>query len=110
MMLTCKEVSHLVSEGLDRKLGLGERVALRLHLAICQGCTNFSKQMEFLRRAAQGLGPSATWPPILRSKGRWNSCLSTGWATAATGLSIRRTRTNSAIPIGRRTTGNDRMC
>jgi len=56
MMLTCKEVSRLVSQGLDRKLGFGERIALRLHLAICEGCTNFGKQMEFLRRAAQGLG------------------------------------------------------
>jgi len=55
MMLTCKEVSHLVSQGLDRKLGFGERVALRVHLAICGGCTNFNKQMAFLRRAMRGL-------------------------------------------------------
>ena len=55
MMLTCKEVSQLVSQGLDRKLGFGERVALRLHLAICDGCTNFNKQMAFLRRAMQRL-------------------------------------------------------
>jgi hypothetical protein len=55
MMLTCKEVSRLVSQGLDRKLGFGERVALRLHLAICEGCANFNKQMRYLRRAAQGL-------------------------------------------------------
>jgi len=55
MMLTCKEVSRLVSQGLDRKLGFGERVALRLHLAICEGCANFSGQMQFLRRAARGL-------------------------------------------------------
>lgn len=56
MMLSCREVSHLVSQGLDRKLGFGERVAMRLHLAICRGCANFSRQMEFLRQAAQGLG------------------------------------------------------
>lgn len=55
MMLSCKEVSRLVSQGLDRKLGFGERVALRLHLAICEGCENFSRQMAVLRRAAQGL-------------------------------------------------------
>ena len=55
MMLTCKDVSHLVSQGLDRKLGFGERVALRLHLAICEGCSNFNRQMRFLRRAMQGL-------------------------------------------------------
>jgi len=58
MMMTCKEVSHLVSQGLDRKLGFAERVALRLHLAICDGCTNFNKQMAFLRRAMQRLDAS----------------------------------------------------
>ena len=56
MMLSCKEVAHLVSEGLDRKLGLGERLRIRLHLAICDGCTNFSRQIAFLRRAIRQLG------------------------------------------------------
>ena len=52
---SCKEVSHLVSQGLDRELGLGERLRLRAHLAICNGCTNFKRQMEFLRRAIRKL-------------------------------------------------------
>jgi len=59
MMLTCKEVSHLVSQGLDRRLGFGERVALRIHLAICDGCTNFSRQLAFLRKAVARLGEQA---------------------------------------------------
>jgi hypothetical protein len=50
-MLTCKEATHLVSQGLDRRLGLAERVALRLHLLVCDGCANFSRQMAFLRKA-----------------------------------------------------------
>jgi len=57
-MLTCKEVSRLVSQGLDRRLSLRERIGLRIHLAMCHGCENFSRQMRFLRRAAQGLAPS----------------------------------------------------
>jgi hypothetical protein len=56
MMLACKEAARLVSQGLDRRLGLGERLALRLHLAICDGCTNFRKQVVFLRRAVARLG------------------------------------------------------
>jgi len=52
---SCKEVSHLVSQGLDRELGLGERLRLRAHLAICNGCRNFKRQMEFLRRAISKL-------------------------------------------------------
>ena len=56
MMLSCKEVTRLVSQGLDRRLGFGERLRLRVHLAICDGCANFRKQMDFLRRAVQRLG------------------------------------------------------
>ncbi len=53
---SCKEVSHLVSQGLDRRLGFADRVRLRVHLAICEGCTNFKRQMEFLRKAMLRLG------------------------------------------------------
>jgi hypothetical protein len=55
MILTCKEATRLVSQGLDRRLGLAERVALRLHLLVCDGCANFSKQMAFLRSALSRL-------------------------------------------------------
>jgi hypothetical protein len=51
MMLSCKEVTRLVSQGLDQRLPFGRRVALRIHLAICDGCTNFSKQLGFVRKA-----------------------------------------------------------
>jgi hypothetical protein len=54
-MLSCKEVSRLVSQGLDRGLGPWERLRLRLHLAICDACTAFTRQMEFVRRAIQRL-------------------------------------------------------
>ncbi|HEY8070061.1 MAG TPA: zf-HC2 domain-containing protein, partial [Burkholderiales bacterium] len=39
-MLSCKETSRLLSQREDRALGFGERVALRVHLAICDGCRN----------------------------------------------------------------------
>jgi hypothetical protein len=58
-ILTCKEASQLISQGLDRRLGFAERVGLRLHLLICDGCTNFSKQVKFLRRAVARLGRPA---------------------------------------------------
>ena len=56
MMLSCKEAARLVSQGLDRKLGFGERVMLRVHLTICDGCTNFKDQVAFLRQAIRKLG------------------------------------------------------
>ena len=56
MMLSCKRVTELVSQGLDRRLDFGERLAVRVHFAICGGCSNFARQVEFLRRAVQRLG------------------------------------------------------
>ena len=56
MILSCKEAARLVSQGLDRELGFGEPVMLRVHLAICDGCTNFKDQVAFLRKAVKQLG------------------------------------------------------
>lgn len=58
MMPSCKEVTRLVSEGLDRELGFGERVALRVHFMMCKGCRNFEDQMARLRQAMQDLARS----------------------------------------------------
>ena len=55
MMLSCREVTRLVSQGQDRKLALGERTALRLHFALCKGCRNVEQQFRFLRRAVRSL-------------------------------------------------------
>jgi hypothetical protein len=58
MMPSCKEVSRLVSMGLDRDLAFGERVALRVHFLMCKGCRNFEAQMMLLRRAMRDLSRS----------------------------------------------------
>ncbi len=50
-MLTCKQVSELVSQSLDRRLGWVERWRLSVHLKACEGCRNFQQQMSFLRKA-----------------------------------------------------------
>ena len=52
---TCKEVHRLVSEGMDRDLSLVERLRMRLHLVVCDACTNFNGQMDLIRRAMQRL-------------------------------------------------------
>jgi len=60
MMLSCKETTRLLSQGEDRKLAFGERVALRVHLAICKGCRNVSAQFKFLRLATRNLSRDGT--------------------------------------------------
>ena len=52
-MLSCKEITHLLSESQDRKITVAERVHLEMHLAMCKGCKNFKSQMSFLREACK---------------------------------------------------------
>ncbi len=61
-LLSCKETARLLSQGEDRKLAFGERVALRVHLAICDGCRNVNRQFRFLRRAMQALADDVPPP------------------------------------------------
>ncbi len=49
-MLSCKEIARLVSDGLDRKLPLRRRIAVRLHLAMCSGCRAYKKQIQSLNQ------------------------------------------------------------
>lgn len=54
-MLKCKEATRLMSAMQDRPLGLAEKLQLEMHLALCQGCRNFRRQMDFLRAACRRL-------------------------------------------------------
>ena len=48
-MFKCKEVTRMVSESLDRKLPLYQRIGVRKHLLMCKFCSRFKKQLLFLR-------------------------------------------------------------
>jgi hypothetical protein len=50
-MLSCKEVSVLLSQAQEQPLGMREQLGLRLHLVLCQGCANFRRQLDFMRAA-----------------------------------------------------------
>ena len=47
----CSEISRLVSDSMDRKLPLHQRLGIRFHLLMCRHCTRYRKQLLFLRRA-----------------------------------------------------------
>ena len=53
LMYSCEQASKLSSQAMDEPLGRLDRALLRLHLMMCRGCANFSRQIEFLRRASQ---------------------------------------------------------
>jgi Putative zinc-finger len=51
LMRTCKEASALLIAREDQQLPLRERLALRLHLALCAACPRFERQLLTLRGA-----------------------------------------------------------
>jgi putative zinc finger protein len=54
-MLSCQEASRLLSDRLDRRLGLGERFGLGMHLAMCRDCSRTAGQLRFLHEAMSQL-------------------------------------------------------
>lgn len=48
---TCKEVAALLIAREDRDLPWSEKVALRIHMAMCQACPKFERQVLTMRNA-----------------------------------------------------------
>lgn len=64
-MLSCKDVSHLTTQALDRRLTLSERWHVWLHLRICAACRNFNRQMTLIRQAMRRLREQEATPGTL---------------------------------------------
>ncbi|MGQ9588867.1 MAG: hypothetical protein ACUVYA_01085 [Planctomycetota bacterium] len=75
-MMSCKEATHAVCEGLDRRLPLRRRIALRLHVMMCGLCRAYLRQVQALdalvrRRFREGPPPSTdSTQPALPSAAR----------------------------------------
>jgi hypothetical protein len=52
-MISCKDVSRLVSLQEDVRLSFWQRTRVRLHLSVCAACARFERQVRFLRTAMQ---------------------------------------------------------
>jgi hypothetical protein len=48
---SCREVSRLISDMQERRLGWFDRMLLRTHLGICDNCVQYTQQVKFMRRA-----------------------------------------------------------
>jgi predicted anti-sigma-YlaC factor YlaD len=57
-MMTCKEVSTLMSTGGLDDARWSVRLAVRLHLSMCRHCRAFKRQLEALGKAARALAAS----------------------------------------------------
>ncbi len=47
-MLSCREVTERASAWLDGELTLGQRMSMRMHLAMCAHCRRFNRHFRLL--------------------------------------------------------------
>lgn len=52
-MLSCREISRLYSESMDRKLSVRQRMSLWMHLRLCRLCSGFTENLQALRQIAR---------------------------------------------------------
>ena len=53
--LSCQHASRLLSQREDEPLPWSKRLRLRLHLMICDACTNVSRQLAAMRMALRSI-------------------------------------------------------
>ena len=54
-MLSCKDVTQLISESMDRSLPLGKRIGVRIHLLMCRFCGRYERQLLLIRETIRRL-------------------------------------------------------
>jgi len=52
-IFSCRDTVRLLSEALDHRLAIPQRLAARVHLLGCPQCSRFQQQLLFLHRAAR---------------------------------------------------------
>ena len=56
-IIPCQEATRLMSQAMERKLSLKESIQLKLHLAVCDLCERFRKQLQGLRQILRAYQP-----------------------------------------------------
>ena len=54
--MDCKHASRLISQAQDTPLPWGLQFRLRFHLLLCDACTQFFRQLAYLREAVRQTG------------------------------------------------------
>ncbi|MEO5925817.1 MAG: anti-sigma factor [Bryobacteraceae bacterium] len=57
-MLKCREVEQKIGSDEILQAGLMERLAVRMHLAMCRNCSNYLRQIRAIGEAVRKLGES----------------------------------------------------
>lgn len=59
-MISCREVTELVTDYAEGRLGRWDRLRFQLHLGLCTHCREFVRQVRIARSAMPALPP----PPL----------------------------------------------
>ena len=57
-MITCKEASRIISDGLEKDLPLLDRILVRIHLAMCKTCGYYKKQIIEIKNLLENCSDS----------------------------------------------------
>lgn len=61
-MLTCRELTELVTDYLEGRLSIGQRLRFEVHIGLCGDCRGYLRQMKQTIRALGRL-PETPVPP-----------------------------------------------
>jgi len=61
-MLSCRDVTRLISESMDRSLPLRKRIGVRVHFLICRFCARYERQLLQIREMARHLASMGEHP------------------------------------------------
>ena len=56
-MLSCKEMTELITDYLERRLSFVDRARFQMHLGMCQHCRRYLKQTKLLVAALGAMPP-----------------------------------------------------
>lgn len=65
-MLTCRELTELITSYMEGKVSLRQRLRIQMHLAMCRHCRRYLRQMKYTIRLLGALLDGAL-PPQLES-------------------------------------------
>jgi hypothetical protein len=61
-MLSCRDVTQLISESMDTSLPIGKRIGMRLHLLMCKFCTRYERQLLLIRETVRRIAATEEKP------------------------------------------------
>jgi predicted anti-sigma-YlaC factor YlaD len=63
-MLTCREITELVTDYVEGRMSVWDRVRFQLHVGMCVHCRAFVRQMRLARSASAAVPPPQLTPDL----------------------------------------------